>query len=94
MKWVSKDIAVTVKVNTSTEVVFEAYTTLPAGTTALGSCSCIKPKVKGNKVIVRFSPNFPRHLPGKVYDTKKSILVSYKDGTQDVIIIRGQIIKK
>ena len=91
MDWISDKQHVSLKSGKSVQVIFEGYFELPPDTVVRGSCSCVKPKIEGNLVIVKFSPSFPKHLPGPVHLTKKTLTVYYPDNTEDILTITGEV---
>jgi hypothetical protein len=94
--WGNKSINLgTIKENVKKIIIFEALNELNNIHSMSSSCGCSTPKQDGNKIVVSYTPGtIPFHLISQgFYNTTKTITITYKDGTTDILSFKAKITK-
>lgn len=60
-------------------------------TPGCGGCTTISGYKEGTLSVVYKVDTIPKHLSGKDYKVRKSIILTYKDGTQEVLTFTATI---
>ena len=95
MEWTKKDKKLVIGQRSIHNIVFTTNEMIEDNIVRIvKSCSCLKIRVKGKELHVRFKAGrFPLHLKGvsDSYETTKTISLYTSDGTVDFLTIQAEI---